>query len=443
MKSHFFRRGKQHQTDEIRVTPDFHNMVKISRWNSTGFFFTEFAIPIVSNDLLGASGLGIGILFSILIIGTSFSAVIVGHIVDKFKHRKELVLIGAWGRGIAYIIMYMSILFLSYPLMVVSTFVLGFLVSFYWIPFDSLLSDKSNKENRSYAFGKRSKESGIGILIGGVFGVSIFGFSTFLFDDLYAIDYLALLVFAASNFMGGTLFNKRVDESITFDGVYGGDRGGNAEENEVTTPVTPGDDAGQGRKTDPTRIFILGISLLLFSLLLSGVNNSTAKPFIQLYMIEKIIPKPYWAMVLYVPVGVISMLIGPMLGTLADKIKPAIGIITFSSLGALETFLLINTFNPALFSIVLVADATLGGASNLILQSILSRITIGSRGKMIGLGMAMSNLGSAMGPIIGGLLRDNFSITMPFVITIFVELSLIPFYIASLKIIKPNMAEKI
>ena len=96
-----------------------------------------------------------------------------------------------------------------------------------------------------------------------------------------------------------------------------------------------------------------------------------------------------------------------------------------------------------MFSIMLLIDSTLGWAGGLILQSVLSRISKGHRGKLFGLSQWMSYLGAIIGPIIGGFAWDNLGHKIPFIISVFVELSLIPLYIIAIKVLKPYMAEKL
>ena len=55
----------------------------------------------------------------------------------------------------------------------------------------------------------------------------------------------------------------------------------------------------------------------------------------------------------------------------------------------------------------------------------------------------MSLLGAVLGPIIGGFAYDNIAATAPFVISIFIELSVIPLYAIAIKALKPYMAEKV
>ena len=148
-------------------------------------------------------------------------------------------------------------------------------------------------------------------------------------------------------------------------------------------------------------------------------------------------------MLIYFPSQIISLLLSPKIGKMADKINPILGIALVSGCGSLVTWLIINTSSGIVFSIMLLLDSTLGWAGGLILQNILSRISKGHRGKIFGVSQWMSFVGAILGPIIGGFVYVNISHQFPFIISIFVELSIIPLYIIAIKMLKPYMAEKL
>ena len=94
-------------------------------------------------------------------------------------------------------------------------------------------------------------------------------------------------------------------------------------------------------------------------------------------------------------------------------------------------------------SMILLLDSTFAWAGSLVLQNVLSRISKGHRGKIFGVSRWMSFFGAIIGPIIVGFALAQIGFTAPFIISIFVELSVIPLYIIAIKLLKPYMAEKI
>ena len=126
---------------------------------------------------------------------------------------------------------------------------------------------------------------------------------------------------------------------------------------------------------------------------------------------------------------------------LVDKLHPLIGITITSTLGALITWILINAANIWIFSFLLLFDLAIGMSAGLIFQNLYSRISTEHRGKIFGIGDFFAFLGAVIGPLIGGMVMDLISLQFPFIISIFVELSLIPLYLGAVYLLLPHMAE--
>ena len=86
---------------------------------------------------------------------------------------------------------------------------------------------------------------------------------------------------------------------------------------------------------------------------------------------------------------------------------------------------------------------TFAWGGNLILNSVLSRISKIHRGKVFGAAQWLSLFGAVLGPIIGGFAYDSIGPFAPFIISIFIELSVIPLYAIAIKALKPYITEKI
>jgi MFS family permease len=296
----------------------------------------------------------------------------------------------------------------------------------FWVPFNTLIAEKSNKDNRSEAYGKKNSANAIGQMIGGVIGfllLMILG----LFTNNPFLLYSSIPIYGVANFIAGFKFNKKVDESIKF-----------IEPSDNLT-VQPKEINKQQSKF--TASIMIGSTFLLLALLLSNINGSIAKPFLNIYVIETIesnVQLVTWA---YLPAGIFATLIAPKLGKFVDKFRPAIGITVTSTLGALITWFLINSTDIWVFSFLLLIDLSIVMASGLIFQNLLSRISLKSRGKILGLGEFFQFLGAFIGPLLGGLVWDFIGPTFPFIISIFVELSLIPLYLVVVYYLIPHLAE--
>lgn len=424
------------------MTPDFIPMIRIIFWNSVGFFFFSFLIPYVTVQLLGVSKTELGVAFSIQTIGGLLSAPIVGFLTDRVS-KKGLILIGSFGRAACYVLMYIGILVSSFVLFTAGMFVLGFFVGFFWTPLDTMISEKSNKANRSFAFGKRGGMIGRGNAVGSIISFIIFWLAnTFVPENLFLV-YCPLLLFAASNIFGGFMFHLKVDEKLTFDKHVFNLFPSSVELSVVSKEPVISDTPLKSRNNLAIGFFI-GFSVLVLAFMTSNINQMLAYPYFQVYLHDELdVIDPTLIMIIYFPSQIISLLLAPKLGKIADRINPVLGMALVSSLGAFVTWLIINSTSGWLFGLLLLFDSTFAWGGNLILQNILSRISKIHRGKVFGAAQWLSLFGAALGPIIGGLAYDNIAPFAPFAISIFIELSVIPLYAIAIKALKSYMTEKV
>lgn len=412
------------KVDENRFTHDYNQMLRIIIMNSLGFFFLGFWIPIIARSNMGASALQISLVVVSHVIGRMISGFITGFIVDRIKSRTSLVLIGSFGRAIAYFIIYAAFISNQIFLLSVGHATLGFMAGVFWIPLNILVAEKSSKDHRSQAYGKKDSINAIGQMIGATFGFTLIMITSF-YTNNPVILYGAIPVYGISNMFAGIMFYRKVDESIKF------------------SPFSTGNSENHQTKTKffTSKSMIIGAFFLMSILFMGSINGSIARPFLNIYIIENIessINLVVWA---YLPAGLLATLLAPKLGILVDKLPPLVGISITSSLGALMTWFLINSANIWLFSIFLLFDLAIGMSAGLIFANLVSRISTEHRGKIFGVGDFFAFLGSVIGPILGGIVWDVISPKFPFIISIFVELSLIPLYLAAVYLLLPHMAE--
>jgi DHA1 family multidrug resistance protein-like MFS transporter len=435
-----FKRKKT-KLREDKITPDFVPMIRIVFWNSLGFFFFWFLIPYVSLQLLGVDKFELGIAFAFQTFGGLLSSPLVGYLTDRVS-KKLLVLIGSFGRGAAYAVMYIGILIISMPIFTAGLFVLGFFVGFFWSPLYALMSEKSHKSYRSSAFGKQGGMLGKGNFVGSILSFIIFGLANLFTPGNRLIIYSPLLLFTASNIYAGIIFNRQVDEFLTYE-IH---KGENNSMDEIKNNSQKSETIGENDQivSKFTLGFVIGFFILIIAFMASNLNQTIGPPFFQAYLIEELkIDNAVLVMLIYFPSQIFSLLLSPKIGKIADRINPIIGIAFVSGFGSLITWLIINSNNGITFSIMLLLDSTLGWAGGLILQNVLSRVSKGHRGKIFGFSQWMSFLGAILGPLIGGFVYQNIGSKFPFIISIFVELSLIPLYIIAITTLRKYMAEKL
>lgn len=410
-----------------RYTPDFNTMIKIAILNSLGFFFMGFLIPVISRQNMNATGLEIGLIVSAMVIGYTLSSSFIGFITDRTKSKHFLIFIGSIGRGISYLIFYISIIINALIGMWIGMFILGFWAGFFWIPFDTLVAEKSNKNHRSQAFGKRDSANAIGQVIGAFVGFSILLIVRLFTDNPYYL-YSAILIFGIANFIAGILFLKYVDESIKFydDDVTSNENSDNDFESSIFKFPKP---------------MIFGLIVLFCVVLMASINGNLAKPFLNIYIIENLSDNLYIVILIYLPSGLLATFFAPKLGEIVDKLEPRIAIVILSLSGAIVTWFLINTKDIFLFAILLLIDITIAISAGLLFRNLLSRITIEHRGKILGICSFFVNIGSIIGPILGGIVWDVSGPKAPFIVSIFVELCLIPLYFIVVHLLLPHVAE--
>ncbi|MHA1196673.1 MAG: MFS transporter, partial [Promethearchaeota archaeon] len=195
------------KVDTERFTPDFNDMLKIVMLNSSGFFFLGFLIPILARTNMMASGFEVSLIISIQVLGRTISGIIIGYISDRTKSRTKLVLIGSFGRGLSYFIIYIAIILNSLLLLGLGTMTLGFMAGVFWVPFNILIAEKSNKDNRSQAYGKRNSANAIGQMIGALIGFNILLIFSFFTNDPKFL-YSCIPIYGIANFYAGMKFYK-------------------------------------------------------------------------------------------------------------------------------------------------------------------------------------------------------------------------------------------
>ncbi|MEJ2249283.1 MAG: hypothetical protein P8Y97_06430, partial [Candidatus Lokiarchaeota archaeon] len=263
--------------------------------------------------------------------------------------------------------------------------------------------------------------------------------------------YSPLILFTASNVYAGIIFNKNVDEHLTYEKFIHQNYpklqekllGTNSEDN--LKDLSENSNEKQTNSKNKLKFsFFIGLIILMLAFMISNINQSIAQPFYQVYLIDVLnVKNAVIVMLIYFPSQIVSLLIAPKLGEIADRINPILGIFIVNGLAALNTWLLLNSISGIMFGIILIFDSTFIWAGMLIMQNVLSRISREHRGKIFGTKQFISLLGGTIGPIAGGIAWQVLGPQYPFILSIFIVLSVIPFYVAAIILLRPYMAEKV
>ena len=168
------------------------------------------------------------------------------------------------------------------------------------------------------------------------------------------------------------------------------------------------------------RSVIVVFIILLVILFLENMVGSLVGSFLEFFLLENITDNISFLILAYVPGAILSILLAPRIGRIADRINPSYVLGIASTIGAVTTWLLINSQEIWQFSILFIIDATVVSSAGLVLSKIVSSISRKRRGSVFGLHGSITNLGRISGPLIGGALWDVKS-TFPFILSIIVE----------------------
>ncbi|MFX1572726.1 MAG: MFS transporter [Promethearchaeota archaeon] len=435
----------QKMSELTNTTPDFNSMIRITFWNGLGFIFFMFLKSYVVIYYFGGTGVTLGIIMALQPFARLLSMPLIGYLTDHTS-KKRLVLIGSMGRTLSYTLYWISLVIQNLFLFGVGTFCQGLLVAFFWPPFYALISEKSFKGSRTqYLATGRGKMIGYGFLMGAFISIPIFALVNIYIPENIPLMYSPLLIFAAINLIAGHRFYKKVDENLTFDNYYTSVADSNLDINNIEEKR----ENNEKNNKNLNKVFYFGFSLLILVILVVSVTETIYSPFISAYLIENLLPGfsekiiPIIVMIVYFPAQVISQLIAPILGKVFDRISPPLSIICIIIFKALMIWLLIWAFSPYDFAIVLIFLYIAVEANLYLIQAIMSRISIKHRGKIFGLNMWIDRLGRVIGPLIGGILWDTLGYDVPFIISIYIGLCLIPIFIFAVRTLSPYMVEQV
>ncbi|MFW9882404.1 MAG: MFS transporter, partial [Candidatus Thorarchaeota archaeon] len=199
----------------------------------------------------------------------------------------------------------------------------------------------------------------------------------------------------------------------------------------------------------PPKIFYIGFTVLILAILGTSITGTIYSPFIAAYLIENLLLDfnerivPIIVMFVYFPAQVLSQLVAPKLGKVFDRISPSLSIITIGIFKALMIWVLIYAFSPIDFAVVLIFLYIALESNGYLIQAIMSRVSIKHRGKIFGFNMWIDRLGRVIGPLIGGILWDTLDYSVPFIVSIYIGLCLIPVFIFAIRKLGPYMGEQI
>jgi hypothetical protein len=288
--------------------------------------------------------------------------------------------------------------------------------------------------------------------MGAFISIPIFALVSFFMPDNIPLMYSPLLIFAMINLFAGLRFHKKVDENLTYETFIASLKNSASKSNSINDNHPNKDverlESHVVDKKDQ-KSFYIGFFILIVGILATSITGTIYSPFVSAYLIESLLfdfPKtiiPIIVMIVYFPAQVLSQLVASKLGKSFDHISPLFSLIVIGVFKALMIWLLIGAFTPIDFAIILIFLYIAAESNVYLLQAIMSRISVKHRGKIFGLNMWIDRLGRVIGPLIGGILWDTLDYNLPFIISIYIGLCLIPIFMLAIRKLSPHMVEQV
>ena len=378
------------------------DFAKVRRFNSPGFYFVSFVIPILAHERLGAGGPEMGLLFSLQIAGSMLAAPISGKLSNQRHLRGPLILFGTVGRALSYLIIYAAILQEIYWLMVAGIMCLGLGAGLFWTPMEATIADAVDYKHRAQAFGYASRQDGIGSIVGSIFAFSLWTIASYQNYPLW-ISLLSFPIFSIANAYAGLNVSKLIrkvpirsrDVSIP---------------NSNTTAMY---------RTILANPYITKFLVRLLSLLfVESVTNALVTPFLQVYLLMHVTSDKTKLSLLYMPGTILAMLLSPELGKFADRIKPHFWLASACFVSAFSTYIIVSSRSTLAIMAAFIIQSLSGMAAQLAIAKALSEVIPSQRGSIIGLRSFVTQAGGLIGPILGGVAWNFMGDKSPFVTAI-------------------------
>lgn len=378
--------------------------LRIRRFNSPGFFFVSFAIPIVAHETMHATGAEMGLLFSLQTAGNMLGAPFSGRLANRPELRGPLIMIGSFGRGVAYLVIYLAILLQLYWLMVLGTICLGIGAGFFWTPMEAVISDGIAYNNRAEAFGRASREDGIGGVIGSLFA---FTWWTVALDRGFPLWFalVSFPIFAMSNMYAGMRVMATIGQVPRL-------------VQQTVAPVVRTaflrSRALSGRLRE---VFFVLLALLFIESAVGGLVG----PFLQVYLLEHVTSEKSTLSMLYMPGAIIAMVLAAPMGRLVDRVRPELWLPVVCLVGTAATWALINTTSLVGIAVAFVLQNLAVSAGNLVVVKAVSEVSPQQRGSAMGIKSFVNQAGGIVGPLIGGVLWQSAGERSPFYLSLTIK----------------------
>lgn len=348
---------------------------------SLPFGVLSFALPIYGR-MLKASAFEIGALFSAAALVPVFVRPFLGRILDRWGRRPFFL------AGLASYAVSMALLCAAQSMLVlgIGRFVQGMGQALLWLSAYAIVADLTNADRRGRGFGAIDEATNRGALVGvlpGLLGIGLMQLAGLAWKIAWPVLFG---IYAAAACAGFVLGARRVGE---------------------TRP--------QASPRIASRPLTVQMAALMGIVFMTGASTAMVWPIIVIFLQDRLGAGAVTLAIAYLPAALISSFLPSRLGRITDRFgrKPmmALGLV----IGAAASALI-----PQLSSLVLLAllwgvDSLGYTASSPAERAFVADIAGNdARGVSYGLYTFAYFLGTAIGPLAGGWLYDNFGKASPF-----------------------------
>ena len=462
LKKTFFTMGfcckrPKNKEEESFKLQTLNKIISKAKWCTLPGFYMDFMILVVLTSI-NATGLLIGLTVASETFGLAVTGPIVGKIINKRSNISLTMAIGNISKAISIGIIFVGFSFESIPLISFGVFTKGIARTMVRESFRVIIADHTPFKNRSEYLGKLRQQMGIGIAIGCFVG---FGWlpvasnpeipwkPSYLPYQWWFRTIVPMIFFMIGNIYAAFIVPKYIkiiqaindgdDDINNGDDINGGDTndgdtndGGTNENIEITkndtteSTIVVETDSKDNMVELTERQLKYGFIGLLLLLGTEQLVGSLMRPFVIPFLNEKL--SGYSTQVLtlaYTPGGILSIILAPIIGKILDqkiKILPRYTLCIASIVGAGITAAFIFGAQILIAVIfIIIIDFTVLTVAGLSLEKMVSGISKSHRGSIFGAQTFVENIATMLGPIIGGLLWDYVSHTMPFWSSVVVE----------------------
>ena len=418
-------------------------------------FFVDLMLPLMAYRFgIGStgdtqssnSGLVVGLVMSSGTLGVALTSLGIGKYTDNRNVIPRLLFVASSMKCLANVVIYLAVVVAdSLSLLIVGNFLIGATGGAIMIPVKTIIADAIPLQHRAEALGNFRYNVGIGVAIGTTISLTILNTADSWEGAGDAVGLIGFLVFAAGCAVGAPKLyyaSRTLIETSAATGHHDSliVSGAILPISEHNIPVPDPDHTAHKSVSDTTpenessadAIAAVRegwpVLVFMFAITLEAVASSFAKPFIPVLLQQRTHSSEGDVSLAYTPGGILSLVLMPRLGQMADSLRVRDILVVASVLGSVSTYALVYVDAVYQGALLLCLDFSAMALVSMLLEKLISSLSTTHRSSLQGkMSFALSG-GRIVGPVIGGLLWDKWGRSVPFTTSAVLEFALGVFY---------------